>query len=32
MRRAGRQEYSRLDAICEELTLSERKLGVFRVV
>jgi hypothetical protein len=30
MLRTGQQEYSRLDSICDELTLSERKLGVFR--
>ena len=30
MRRAAREEYGRLDAVCEELTVSERPLGVFR--
>ena len=30
MRRAAREEYGRLDAACEGLTVSERPLGVFR--
>lgn len=29
MRRSSRQEYARLDAIFEDLTVSERRLGVF---
>jgi hypothetical protein len=29
MRRSSRQEYSRLDTACSELTVSERELGVF---
>lgn len=29
MRRSSRQEYSRLDGACSELTVSERELGVF---
>jgi hypothetical protein len=30
MRRAAREEYARLDATGEKLTVSERPLGVFR--
>lgn len=30
MRRAAQEEYARLDAECENLTLSERQIGVFR--
>ena len=30
MRRAARDEYARLDAECEDLTVSEREIGVFR--
>src|SRR4029453_7530564 len=30
MRRAAQEEYARLDAECENLTLSEREIGVFR--
>jgi heme-degrading monooxygenase HmoA len=30
MRRAAQEEYTRLDAECENLTLSEREIGVFR--
>lgn len=29
MRQSSAQEYSRLDATCSELTLSERELGMF---
>ena len=31
MRLAAREDYARLDAECENLTLSEREIGVFRV-
>jgi heme-degrading monooxygenase HmoA len=31
MRQGSRQEYSRLDDRCSELTVSERELGVFAV-
>jgi heme-degrading monooxygenase HmoA len=30
MRRAAQEEYARLDAECENLTLSEREIGIFR--
>jgi heme-degrading monooxygenase HmoA len=30
MRRAAQEEYARLDAECENLTLSEREIGMFR--
>jgi len=30
MRRAAEEDYARLDAECENLTLSERQIGVFR--
>ena len=30
MRRTAQREYSRLDAMFEELTISERELGIFR--
>jgi heme-degrading monooxygenase HmoA len=30
MRRSAQEEYARLDAECENLTLSEREIGVFR--
>lgn len=30
MRRAAQEEYARLDTECENLTLSEREIGVFR--
>ena len=30
MRRAAEEDYARLDAECENLTLSEREIGVFR--
>ena len=30
MRRVAQEEYARLDTECENLTLSEREIGVFR--
>jgi len=32
MRQGSRQEYSRLDERCAELTVSERQVGIFTVV